>query len=124
MYRTVVAVYSRLPDAPVLRRELEDSGVPPSQIHISWGHHDIWPTTDYFGADDAALIWWNPDAKGVDELGNDGTGLWEFADGGKRYLPGDWPHTAPALFQPRTSVTGFDTFPPGEGPPSYPSPAR
>jgi hypothetical protein len=35
MYRTVVAVYSRLPDAPVLRRELEDSGVPPSQIHIS-----------------------------------------------------------------------------------------
>lgn len=35
MYRTVVAVYSRLPDAPVLRRELEDSGVPPSQIHVS-----------------------------------------------------------------------------------------
>lgn len=35
MYRTVVAVYSRLPDAPVLRRELEDSGVPPSQLHIS-----------------------------------------------------------------------------------------
>jgi hypothetical protein len=35
MYRTVIAVYSSLPDAPVLRRELEDSGVPPSQIHIS-----------------------------------------------------------------------------------------
>jgi len=35
MYRTVVAIYSRLPDAPVVRRELEDSGVPPSQIHVS-----------------------------------------------------------------------------------------
>jgi hypothetical protein len=35
MYRSVVAVYSRLPDAPVLRRDLEESGVPPSQIHIS-----------------------------------------------------------------------------------------
>jgi hypothetical protein len=35
MYRSIVAVYDRLPDAPVLRRELEDSGVPPSQVHIS-----------------------------------------------------------------------------------------
>lgn len=35
MYRTVVAVYSKLQDTPVLRRELEDSGVSPSQIHIS-----------------------------------------------------------------------------------------
>jgi hypothetical protein len=35
MYRSIVAVYSTLPDAPELRRELEDSGVPPSQVHIS-----------------------------------------------------------------------------------------
>jgi hypothetical protein len=35
MYRSIVAVYSTLADAPELRRELEDSGVPPSQIHIS-----------------------------------------------------------------------------------------
>ena len=94
-----------------------------SQIHFSWGHHGIWPTTDYFGADDATVIWWNPDAKGTDELGNDGTGMWEFASRGKRYLPADWPTTAPPVFQPRTSVTQFDAFPPGQGPPSYPSPA-
>ena len=31
----------------------------PSQIHLSWGNHGIWPTTDYFGADDATVIWWN-----------------------------------------------------------------
>ncbi len=94
-----------------------------SQIHISWGHHDIWPTTDLFGADDAALIWWNPEAKGTDELGNAGTGMWEFADGGKRYLPKDWPERAPNLFEPATSVTQFTRFPPGQGPPAYPSPA-
>jgi hypothetical protein len=35
MYRSIVAVYSALADAADLRRELEDSGVPPSQIHIS-----------------------------------------------------------------------------------------
>ena len=35
MYRSIVAVYSDLNDAPELRRELEDAGVPPSQIHIS-----------------------------------------------------------------------------------------
>jgi hypothetical protein len=95
-----------------------------SQIHFSWGHHDIWPTTDYFGADDAAVIWWNPQAKGIDELGNDGSGLWEFSTRGRRYLPDNWPRTAPDVFDPATSVTGFDRFPPGQGPPSYPSPAR
>jgi len=94
-----------------------------SQIHFSWGRHDIWPSTDYFGADDATLIWWNPNAKGIDEVGNDGTGMWEFADRGRRYLPNDWPTTAPTLFDPKTSVTEFTTFPPGQGPPSYPSPA-
>ena len=35
MYRSIVAVYSSLDDAPELRRELEDSGVPPSQVQIS-----------------------------------------------------------------------------------------
>ncbi|MEP6622842.1 MAG: hypothetical protein ABJC79_00215, partial [Acidimicrobiia bacterium] len=96
----------------------------PSQIHFSWGHHGIWPNTDYFGADDATLIWWNPDATGIDEVGNQGRGMWEFADGGRRYLPGDWPKGEPKLFDPSNSVTRFDKFPAGEGPPKYPSPAR
>jgi hypothetical protein len=45
MYRSIVAVYSALPDAPVLRRELEDSGVPPSQLHISTEEEAISGTT-------------------------------------------------------------------------------
>jgi hypothetical protein len=35
MYRSIVAVYSSLAEAAALRRELEDAGVPPSQVHIS-----------------------------------------------------------------------------------------
>lgn len=96
----------------------------PSQIHLSWGHHGIWPTTDYFGSDDATIIWWNPDAKGIDEVGNEGTGMWEYADGGKRYLPNQWPKAAPKLFDAPSSVSQFDRFPAGDGPPRYPSPAR
>lgn len=94
-----------------------------SQIHFSWGDHGIWPTTDYFGADDATAIWWNPNARGTDELGNDGTGLWEFAARGTRYLPEAWPTQPLPLFDPARSVTSFERYPPGQGPPSYPSPA-
>ena len=36
----------------------------PTQLHLSWGDHGIWPSTDYFGSDDATQIWWNPNAAG------------------------------------------------------------
>jgi hypothetical protein len=96
----------------------------PTQLHISWGHHGIWPRTDLFGSDDATQIWWNPDAQGVDEVGNPGKGMWEYSRGGKRYLPGQWPAGEPPVFQPATSVTQFRTLPPADRPPSYPSPAK
>ena len=96
----------------------------PTELHISWGDHGIWPSTDYFGSDDATQIWWNPNAKGVDEVGNQGTGLWEYSRGGKRYLPGQWPSGEPDIFHPATSITEFAKIPPADQPPSYPSPAR
>lgn len=95
----------------------------PTQLHISWGEHGIWPGVDYFGSDDATLIWWNPEAKGLDEVGNAGTGMWEYSRGGKRYLPGQWPSGEPEVFAPATSVVSFTTVPPRYAPPSYPSPA-
>ena len=53
------------------------------------------------------------DARGlVDELGVDGTGMWTFVDGGKRYLPGEWPKSAPKVFDPNGAVTIYDTQPP------------
>lgn len=96
----------------------------PTQLHLSWGNHDVWPSTDYFGIDDATLIWWNPAAKGVDEVGAEGTGMWEYARGGKRYLPGQWPAGEPDVFKPDTSVIQLTKLPAADQPPSYPSPAK
>jgi hypothetical protein len=45
MYRSIVAVYSTLSDVAALRRELEDSGVPPSQVHISTEEEATAPAT-------------------------------------------------------------------------------
>ena len=87
---------------------------------ISWGNHKIWPDTDYAGLDDQTEVWWNPTATGVDELGQQGTGMWEYVDGGKRYLPGQWPKGQPALFDRSTgSVDLYTTLPPGITLPDY-----
>jgi hypothetical protein len=94
-----------------------------TQPMITYGKHGIWPVTDYQGVDDATEIWWNPSASGPDELNHPGQGLYEYVDGGKRYLPGGWPHTAPAVFTAEGAVTIYKTIPPSERVPSYPSPA-
>ncbi len=90
---------------------------------ISFGNHGIWPQTDYLGIDDAPEIWWNPSAGGPDELNHLGNGLYEYVDGGKRYLPGQWPHTAPNVFTTKGAVIIYKTIPPLERVPAYPSPA-
>ena len=36
----------------------------PTDLHISWGDHSIWPSVDLFGSDDATQIWWNPNGQG------------------------------------------------------------
>ena len=82
----------------------------------------FWPETDYNGVDDATLMWWDPNATGPDEIRKDGAGMWTFVDGGRRYLPGEWP-TENKLFDPEGAVTLYDTPPPQETPPDYPSPA-
>jgi hypothetical protein len=93
-----------------------------SQPSLSWGDHGIWADPDYVGIDDATEIWWNPDISGPDEIRKQGQGMYEFIDGGKRYLPGTWP-TEDKAFVLDGAVTIYDTPPPGEAPPAYPSPA-
>lgn len=92
-----------------------------SQPSLSWGDKGIWPGTDYQGIDDATMIWWDPSAKGPDEIRKQGQGMYQFVDGGKRYLPGAWP-TTDKFFDPTRAVSLYATAPPGETPPSYPSP--
>ncbi|HEX4980156.1 MAG TPA: hypothetical protein VFV63_00575 [Ilumatobacteraceae bacterium] len=107
--------------AQALRDDIES--IPATtQPYLSWGGPDIWPYVDYNGIDDATLIWWDPTATGPDEIRRDGTGMWQYADGGARFRPGAWP-TESRLFDPDSSVTIFETPPPEEDPPDYPSPA-
>lgn len=57
-----------------------------------------------------------------DEIDRDGQGLYQFVDGGKCYLPGDWAEETRA-FETEGAVAVYDEVPPGEAPPDYPSPA-
>jgi len=99
------------------------AGTTPTRLHLSWGRHNIWKGVDVTGGDDATVIWWDPKATGPDEVGRDGTGLYRYADGGQRYLPGQWPSTPVGLYDDAKSVTVLTTLPPADAPPSYPSPA-
>jgi len=93
-----------------------------SQPSLSYGDHKIWPATDYLGVDDATAIWWDPSVAGPDELGRNGQGMYEDVDGGHRYEPGEWP-VADKMFVKDGAVSLYATWPKGEEPPNYPSPA-
>jgi Periplasmic binding protein len=91
---------------------------------ISFGDHGIWPYTDYNGIDDATEIFWDPDETGPDEINRDGTGMWRYVDGGKRYLYGEWDEEPSRAFQEEGSVAILEDPPEDERPPDYPSPAE
>jgi hypothetical protein len=94
----------------------------PTRVHLSWGRHGLWKGVDVTGGDDATVIWWDPTARGPDEVGREGEGLYRYADDGARYLPGRWPDAPVGLYDDATS-TGVLTELPPEDPPDYPSPA-
>jgi hypothetical protein len=94
-----------------------------TQPSLSWGNKGFWPGTDYGGTDDATEVWWNPSISGPDELGRTGKGLYEYVDGGKRYLPGQWPTEPTKAFKKSGAVAIYTTPPPSEQVPNYPSPA-
>lgn len=94
-----------------------------TQPSLSWGDKGIWPDTDWLGIDDTTVVWWDPEATGPDERGDEGVGMWAYAEGGRRYLPGEWPDTETTAFDPEGAVTIYEERPPGEEVPDYPSPA-
>jgi hypothetical protein len=91
---------------------------------FSYGNRGYFPLPDYNGIDDAVEIWWDPKATGPDERGKDGTGMYQYVAGGKRYLPGQWPTGVPDVFDPANSVALYQTIPAADQPPAYPSPAH
>src|SRR4051794_33379982 len=104
-------------NAPVL-------GGTPLSPRTSRGKHGLWPGVDVGGSDDTGLIWWNPKARGENEIGVVGDGLYEYASMGKRWTLGTIPSTNPGLFDPSKSITIFTTVPKQYLPPQYPSPAK
>jgi hypothetical protein len=98
------------------------TGLAISQPFLSYGDKGYWPGKDYAGVDDATAIWWDPTVTGPDEIRKDGVGMYQFVDGGQRYLPGQWP-TTDKMFDPTGAVALYTTPPPGEAPGNYPSPA-
>ncbi|CAN5717197.1 hypothetical protein BH10ACT1_BH10ACT1_05820 [soil metagenome] len=92
-----------------------------TQPSLSFGDHGLWPYDDYNGTDDMTEVWWDPKATGPDEIRKEGTGMYRYVDGGKRYFPGDWTSDV-KLFDPKGSVTILDGPPDAEKVTDYPSP--
>ena len=93
----------------------QESGL--TYAYTSWGDK-LWDKTDYNSSDDATAIWWDPTATGKDEAGNEGTGMLRYVDGGKRFLPGDWPTEPLPFFEEEGSVTIYTERP--DATPDYP----
>ena len=100
------------------------SGGGPTETQVSRGDHGVWPDLDWGGTDDIALIWWDPAATGEDEVGNEGTGLYRYANGGERYTIGNLPTSVEeaGLFDVESSVTIYDQVPEEDQAPDYPPP--
>jgi hypothetical protein len=94
-----------------------------TQPFLTYGDKGYWGgVQDYQGVDDATVFWWDAVATGEDEIRKEGTGMYQYVDGGQRYLPGQW-SSEDRLFNPDGAVTMYLTPPPGEERGDYPSPA-
>jgi hypothetical protein len=100
------------------------SGGGPTETQVSRGEHEVWPDMDWGGTDDTALIWFDPEATGEDEVGNEGTGMYRYAKGGERYTIGNLPTSIEesGLFDVDASVTVYDQVPAEDETPDYPLP--
>jgi hypothetical protein len=92
-----------------------------TQPSVSYGEQR-WSEPDYAGIDDMVELWWDADARGPDEAGEEGEGMYRYVDGARRFLADEWPDDL-RVFDEEDSVTVIERPPPDEVPPDYPSPA-
>ena len=95
------------------------SGGGPSTPRVSFGFHGLFDKPDWVGVDDFTLVVWDAKAKGPDEQDTQGTGMWRYANGGKRLLLGEVPKIDD-LFNAGGSVTILDKVPKEDQVPDYP----
>ncbi len=93
-----------------------------SAPYLSYGDKGYWDEPDYLGVDDATAFWWDAAATGPDEIRRDGQGMYQYVDGGLRFLPGQWT-TEDRFFVADGAVALYETPPAGEETIDYPSPA-
>jgi hypothetical protein len=99
------------------------AGGGPTVPRLSYGDHGYWPGVDWGGNDDGTLIWWDPTATGEDETGNQGQGMYRYANGGARFTAEERPELDEVgLFDVATSVTVYDELPEEDQVPDYPPP--
>ena len=97
-------------------------GDSPLAPRISFGKKGLFANPDFLAVDDMQEIWWDSKAKGPDEQGADGTGMMMYADGGKRYLPGEMPASPPHAFVKEGAVDIYPKIPAEDAPPDYAPP--
>jgi hypothetical protein len=99
------------------------AGGGPTVPRVSYGDHGYWPGVDWGGNDDGTLIWWDPTATGEDETGNQGEGMYRYANGGERFTAEERPDPDEiGLFDAASSVTVYDELPEEDQVPDYPPP--
>jgi len=90
---------------------------------LSFGDHGLWPKDsvkfDMTGYDDVTEIWWDPEAQGPDEVGNEGVGMYRYVAGGLRYRPNEHPRKPAAPFVKEGTVVIYSDAPAGDKPPDY-----
>lgn len=100
------------------------SGGGPTTPQISYGNQGIFDAPDYLAIDDVVEIWWDGEATGPDEQGkSEKPGMWRYGNGGQRILPGRMLNGPPIAHDRATSPALFETTPPEDVYPEYPSPA-
>ncbi len=99
------------------------TGGGPTAPLVSYGDHGIWSAPDFTAYDDITEVWWDPNATGPDQLGNQGRGMYRYVANGKRYLPGQQPNGAPDVFNTENAPTFFDQRPASDTGPDYPPPS-
>ena len=92
-----------------------------TQPSVSYGDWR-WTEPDYAAIDDMVELWWDADARGPDEAGEEGSGMYRYVEGARRFLADEWTDQL-KVFDREGSVTVIEDLPPDEEPPDYPSPA-
>lgn len=83
------------------------AGGQPTDPLTAYGDKGAAPVPSYTSPADYTFVWYNATAHGPDEEGTVGTGLMEYAQGGKRYRDGVVPNDAVPMFRAAEAISSY-----------------